>query len=144
MLEPLPLHYSPSIVYLDSAVPDFDARKVRLTFHAIDSDHDLLGYRIYVSKETRGWNYETFYGSPEAMDRFWSNPDGWRPDMYDAYHQLPPADIALWNTPEESLDIFIPDGETYYVSIMAFDVYGEQVGLKLYPASNELKLNLEK
>jgi len=142
VLEPLPLRYAPSIVNLDAIVPNPNTRLVHLSFHAKDQDNDLKGYRIYISKEQRGWDYAMYYGSKE-IEKYWSNPHGWKPEMYDAYHRLPPADVALLTTPSGEVDISLPEGEVYYVSIMAYDAYGEQVGRKLYPASNEIRISWE-
>jgi hypothetical protein len=142
ILSPLHLHYAPSIPHIDAIIADLNTRLVHLSFYSQDKDNDIYGYRIYISKERRGWDYATFYGSRE-IEKYWSNPNGWKPEMYDAYHRLPPAEIAQFTVSLGEVDIHIPEGETYYVSIMAFDAYGEQVGRKLYPVSNEIKLNFE-
>jgi len=60
--------------------------------------------------------------------------------MYYSYHRLPPSDVDLVITTEGNLSITLPQDEIYYLTIMAYDAYGELVGRELYPASNEIKL----
>jgi len=140
VLEPLPLRYAPSLPYFDSIIKDPETRQVHLTFHAKDGDDDMEGYRIYISRESRGWDYAKFYGA-EGLEVYWSSSTGWKPEMYDAFHRLPPSDVDLMMTTEGWADISLPEGEVYYLTIMAYDAYGELVGRELYPASNEIKLS---
>jgi len=142
VLAPMPLRYAPSIVKMDAIVLNPETRQVHLSFHASDMDNDIIGYRIFISKKQRGWDYAMFYGAKE-IKKYWSNPYGWKPEMYDAYHRLPPVDVKFLTTSSRELDISIPEGDTYYVTIMAYDAYGEKVGRKLYPASNEIKLSID-
>jgi len=125
---------------LDDIVKDSETRQVHLTFHAEDGDDDMQGYRIYISRESRGWDYSKFYSGDDAR-AYWSISSGWEPEMHDAYHRLPPSDVDLLVSEEGSLDIHLPEDEVYYLTIMAFDAYGELVGRELYPASNEIKLS---
>jgi hypothetical protein len=143
ILEPLPLRYEPSIPHIDEIIADDITGEMHLSFHAVDNDHDIQGYRIYISQTPRGWDYAAFYGE-EEITNYWNNPGGWKPDMYDAFNNLPPSDVALLTVPSGEVELSIPEGETYYVSIMAFDAYGEQVGRSLYPVSNELVLGFKK
>lgn len=87
-----------------------------------DNDGDLLGYRVFVSRQSRGWCYGP----------------GWKPSMYDACQQLPPADLGLFTTKTASIDL--PDSlpRPFYVTIMAYDRHGESVGCRIYPRSIEM------
>lgn len=104
---------------------------------SLDSDNDLLGYRVYVSKRSRGWNYQAFSGAEEVR-KYCSA--GWKPEMYDALYREPPSEVALITTKEEVAEIELPQGETRYLTVMPFDRHGESVGRKLYNMSEELTL----
>ena len=142
VLTPLTLHSSPSIVIIESIRWDTKERLFHLTFYAKDADNDFLGYRVYISNQSRGWDYPIFYGEEDAKF-YWTDLGGWKPEMYDAYHRLPLVDVALMVTQSGKLDIHLPNDEIYFLSIMAYDAYGEKVGRELYPASNEIRISWE-
>jgi len=139
-LRPLDLHAAPSMVWIDKIEMDSSSGLAVVSFHANDPDHDLAGYRVFISTQSRGWDYATFFGAEEARP-YWNNPGGWKPEMYDPFHQLPPADVDLIQTESGQVQVAIPAGGTRYISIMAYDAYGEQVGRQLYSASNEIVIS---
>ncbi len=102
-----------------------------------DKDRDVLGYRVYVSSRSRGWNYRnidlTDSVSPYVLK-------DWSPDMYDAMFKLPPDDLGLFKLAETQVTLDIPEDQTIYVTVMPFDEYGEMVGRKLYSMSPELAI----
>jgi hypothetical protein len=104
---------------------------------ALDFDNDLLGYRVYVSRSSRGWQYQSFAGSDAVRPYF---RGGWKPEMYDAMYREPPSDAGLISTSRTSVEFSLPPGETRYVTVMAFDRHGESVGRKLYNMTEELTL----
>ncbi len=103
--------------------PQWEIMGKRLTWTASeDRDGDLLGYRVFVSRRPRGWCY---------------GPD-WKPSMYDACTRLPPADLGLFTTTTASIDLPADLPRPFYVTVMAYDRHGEQVGCRLYPRSVEM------
>ena len=103
-----------------------------------DRDGDLIGYRIFIGKVSRGWHYEIFSGAPE-LKSYWRG--GWKPEMYDALFQLPPKDAGFFETTDTTITIQVPLGEVRYLTVMPFDKHGELVGKKLYFRSEELVLD---
>lgn len=131
-----PVKYEPTQPVFKSV--DMTNQKVKITWNAsYDRDHDLMGYRIYLSRKSRGWNYQYFIGD-EKVKKYWHG--GWRPEMYDSLFREPPSDAGLITTSRMSVEIDLPHGEVKYVTIMPFDRYGESVGRKLYLMSEELTL----
>lgn len=111
-------------------------KKATVTWAAAkDTDNDLLGYRIYVSKNSRGWQYQNFTGSDPVKPFFHG---GWKPEMYDAMFREPPHETDLIMTSGTSVEIDLPIGETRYITVMPFDKHGESVGRTLYNMSEEL------
>ena len=88
---------------------------------------------------SRDWDYGTFKGS-DAAKVFWANPGGWMPAMYPRLFALPPSDAATVDATGTTITVRGLAPGTYYVSVMAIDAYGREVGRHLYPASNELRL----
>jgi hypothetical protein len=62
--------------------------------------------------------------------------------MYPRLFDLPPSDVASVEASGPTITIRGLAPGTYYVSVMAVDGYGQQVGRQLYPASNELRLTV--
>ena len=104
-----------------------------------DPDDDLLGYKVYVSENSRGWHYQKFRG-PEELNRFWSNSNGWKPEMYERLFKEPPHEIAFIKTDQTYIDIPLDKTKTYYITVMPFDAHGESVGKVLYQMSEEIKV----
>ena len=101
---------------------------------------ELAGYLVYVSEESRGWDWNTFYGDKSLLS--YRSREGYRPEEILFKSQLPPSEVALlplgWEA--TTVDIPIAQGQTLYVSLVAFDAHGQQVGNQLYPPSNEFVL----
>lgn len=97
----------------------------------------VASYRVLVGTTSRGWDYGSFSGS-DAARASWANPGGWTPAMYQRLFALPPSDAASVEAVGPSIRVRGLRAGTYFVSVMATDPYGRQVGRELYPASNEL------
>lgn len=107
---------------------------------ARDSDNDVLGYRVYVSSRSRGWNYQDV-DAPESVQKYFVG--GWKPEMYDSLYKMPPKDVAFLETKSTEVELPFPKGGgSIYVTVMPFDKHGELVGRRLYNMSAELKLSL--
>jgi WD40 repeat protein len=105
---------------------------------ANDSNGGLLGYHVYISDVSRGWNYNGVGIPANLYVAAQGSTAGWAPSMYDALFTLPPSDIALLTTPTTSITYALPAGGTYYVSVMPYDAYGQSIGKTLYHASDEI------
>lgn len=105
-----------------------------------DLDRDVLGYKVYVSKNTRGWSYSQFSGS-KKLEKF-HNKVVWKPEMYENLYKEPPYDIALIKTAQNQASIPIKEPGTYYITVMPYDAHGESVGKKLYLVSEEIKVQI--
>ena len=93
---------------------------------ALDSDNDLLGYRIFVATKSRGWNYQDINASASVKKYF---VGGWKPEMYDHLFKTPPRNIAFFETKSTRVELPVPEtGEPIYVTVMPFDQHGETVG----------------
>ncbi|MGE0767102.1 MAG: hypothetical protein AB7L90_11610 [Hyphomicrobiaceae bacterium] len=131
-----PAKYEPRRPTLKAA--EIIGDKVRVTWEeADDGDNDLVGYRIYISSKSRGWNYQYFSGGASA-EKYWDG--GWKPEMYDALFREPPSELGLVTTKDTSVEVEVPPGVKRYVTIMPFDQYGESIGRRLYNMSEELTL----
>ena len=106
-----------------------------------DMDNDLLGYKVYVSENSRNWSYNEFSG-PKELRKFWSNTNGWEPKMYEKLFKEPPHEIALIKTDKTYVNIPLDDSRTYFVTVMPFDAHGESVGKVLYQMSVEIKVTV--
>jgi len=114
-----------------------DGRAIVQWDAANDSDGDLIGYRVYISSISRGWQHQEFRGSEQAK-HYWHG--GWNPAMYDAMFHEPPSDVDLITTSETSVTVDLPEGQPRYVTVMPFDRHGEAVGRRLNNMSEELTL----
>lgn len=123
----------------------FDPAYTTLTvsFTASDPDNDLAGYQVFISALSRGWDYNQFYGDVSAKT-YWADPGGWKPDMYEQLFLLPPSEEGLVKLSADKKQVEIPvrHGTTLFITVMAFDSYGQNVGRVLYPVSNELKVTI--
>jgi len=138
--------YQPGAVAFErvtfSSDPDHASPTVEVAWKPLeDKNADLLGYRVFVSSESRGWNYAEFAGSDQAKT-FWSSRDGWKPEMYERLFSLPPHDVALIETAETHLRLPLTPGRRYFLTVMPFDAYHEALGRKLYFLSNEISAHL--
>ncbi|MDP4092266.1 MAG: hypothetical protein Q8920_02805 [Bacillota bacterium] len=131
--------YQPYVTMIKS-ISKISSSKFRLELNAsIDKDNDLIGYDVYISMHSRGWDYNDFKGSTSCKI-YWASSLGWKPSMYDKLFSLPPSDIANIKTLDTSITINVPKGKTYYITVTPFDKHGEEVGKKLYYMSSEIKL----
>lgn len=105
-----------------------------------DTDNDLLGYKVYVSENSRNWSYNEFSG-PKELRKFWSNANGWKPEMYERLFKEPPHNVALIKTNKTHVNIPFERSRTYFVTVMPFDDHGESVGKVLYRMSEEIKVS---
>ena len=99
----------------------------------------VAGYRVLVGTTSRGWDYGAFLGTAPAKAS-WANPSGWSSDMYPRLFAVPPSDAASVDAAGPTITVRGLAPGTYFVSVMAMDAYGQQVGRQLYPASNELQI----
>jgi hypothetical protein len=140
-----PDYYEPGAVSFTSIQIDHEQDLAYIEWSpSVDKDNDLLGYYVFISSSSRGWDYLNFGGEKELLS-FWNAAENndWDPQMYDNLFKLPPHEIDLIKTEGTSAQFSIKKGSTYYVSVMPYDAHGESVGKKLYPMSNEIKLSLD-
>jgi len=109
---------------------------VKLSF-AESSQAQISGYKIFISKTSRGWDYGSFMGDSTAKQN-WANPNGWKPEMYDNLFKLPPSEVAVLDTQVPEITAIDLAKGRYYISVMAIDSYGASIGKQLYPLSNEI------
>ena len=106
-----------------------------------DPDNDLKGYKVYVSGNSRGWHYQEFRGT-EELKRFWSNSNGWKPEMYERLFKEPPHEVALIKTDKTYINISLDASRDYFITVMPFDAHGESIGKVLYQMSIEIKVTV--
>lgn len=125
---------APPVLTAVRCTPDGAGRRLTLAWHP---SARAAGYRVFVGRESRGWNYDG-PSLPAELMRFKSRPGRWRPEMYPARFRLPPADVARVDTPEPGVSLWLPPQVPVYVTVMPYDAYGESVGRTLYPMTEEL------
>jgi hypothetical protein len=101
----------------------------------------IAGFKACVSKASRGWDYGRFMGETSAR-RYWANPSGWRSEMYDNLFTLPSTDVAEVESLNPNIVVRNLTQGRYYISIMAIDRYGAEIGKQLYPLSNEIVVDV--
>lgn len=138
-----PLRYTPSKPFIEEVSIDSDRGRIHLAFRSTDPDQDLAKYRIFVSESSRGWAYNQFYGRAD-LRRYKANIGQLSPENYERLFQLPPAELGLIEVPgdESTAEIDLHGHERVFVSIMPVDSYGERAGRKVFPLSNELKIDM--
>lgn len=104
-----------------------------------DPDGDLMGYRVMVSRRSRGWNYGG-KSLPDCLMPLKSSTAEWDPGMYEARFTLPGSEIALLETSTTAAELTLDGDGDYCVTVMPYDAYGEQVGQRLYPVSEEIRI----
>lgn len=112
--------------------------EIRLTV-APTGSAPVAAYRVLVGTSSRGWDYGSFGGS-QAASAFWASPGGWTPAMYQRLFALPPSDAASVEAAGPTVTVRGLRPGAYFVSVMALDAYGRQVGRELYPSSSELRV----
>jgi hypothetical protein len=134
----MPPKYEPDAPRLKEVHVDADNQRVTITWYpARDSDEDLIGYRVYASAQSRGWNYQTLSGDESVRPYF---AGGWNPDMYERMFTEPPGDLLFIQTSETSVTFDLPPGKRAYITVMPYDEHGENVGRRLYDMSEELNV----
>lgn len=109
-----------------------------VSWHKVnDVDDDFLGYRVFISSHSRGWNYKNKSLSKEIEKYVLS---GWKPEMYDNMYKEPPSDIGMFAISENSIQVQLTKGQSIFLTVMAFDKHGESVGRRLYNMSPELAI----
>ena len=112
---------------------------IHLEFESMDLDDDILGYMIYVSKKSRGWEYLSKY-CDESVNKYVVNR--YEPEQYDKITVMPPSEVLKDKIEKSYYDLTLPKGK-YYISIMPYDRYGEDIGKEWYLPSNELMIEIE-
>jgi hypothetical protein len=146
MIEDNPIYYIPGGISYKSIVvkPQSGISKsiVNLEWsESEDLDRDLLGYKVFISTQSRGWNNIDWQGE-KKIETFNHNLGAWKPQMYDFLFKEPPHDVLLIKTKKTTANIELTKGKDYYITIMPYDQHGESVGRVLYPPSNEIKISL--
>ncbi|MBL8829924.1 MAG: hypothetical protein JNM18_23295 [Planctomycetaceae bacterium] len=114
---------------------------------------DVIGYRVFVSRTSRGWNYNAFNGSDSVTPnvlQYKASSAAWTPAMYDRRYAAPPSDVMTLFVPasaktvggNELTNLELPEDGTYYVSIVAVDAYGQSIGKSNYSLSEEIKITV--
>lgn len=139
----LPLQYTPGapqINRVESALTDTGSLRVSIGWlPSPDADGDLAGYRVFVSRQSRGWNYDG-QSLPADLMAFKSSTAGWNPSKYAARFTLPRSEVAMIQTTATSVELLLSQVGDYYITIMPYDVHGQQVGRTIYPMSEEIRI----
>ncbi len=130
-------YYQPSIPFINEVTVSDNS--VHIGYESVDKDDDILGYTIYVSKESRGWEYYNYYCN-DAVGQYVLNR--YSPEQYDYVNELPKSEILLDRTKDGYYDLELENG-TYYITIMAYDKHGEEIGKVWYNPSNELTVEVK-
>jgi hypothetical protein len=136
-LSPIPERPSPGPPAIESVAASRGAIAITV---APSGDATVTGYRVMVGTQSRGWDYGAFLGSSLAAAA-WANPGGWSPEMYPRLFRLPPA-AANASPRGPSIMVTGLRPGTYFVSVWAVDAYGQRVGRTVYPASNEVRVEV--
>ena len=142
-LHDMPRHYAP-------AAPTISAVQIqRLSGTAftatiswdapLDGNDDLVGYKVLVSRQARGWNYDG-QSLPAGIMSLKSSNTPWNFRMYAARFTLPRSEVLLDQTTATFDTLTLPGPGDYYVTVMAVDAHGQAVGRTLYPMSEEIRL----
>lgn len=132
------VQYLPQQVYLEAVIPGEDGVAIWWREPA-DKNGDLAGYRVYVSGHSRGWSKLSFYGSEQAQ-AYWSKRKDYTPDEYEAVYAPLPQELGVYETTETGITLPLAPGQTYYITIGAYDAYTEAIGGARLRYSNELAI----
>ena len=136
--EPCP-SFQPSLTFVDNI--SLCPGKVSLSCRAIDNDSDLLGYRLFISTQSRGWDYNRYFCGEDVKKYIRPRPE-LDPAAYDRINRMPSSEVALVESDAKGkFDLSLPRG-TYFMTIMAFDRHGEKIGKRWYTPSNELVISV--
>lgn len=102
---------------------------------SFDKDNDLLGYRVYISSKTRGWNYQ----DDTLTNELKSFINGkWLPEMHDNVYKISPSDLDIIQTKNSFLEIELDFKNSVYITVVPYDEYGEKIGKTIYHMSHEV------
>lgn len=99
---------------------------------AQDRDGDVVGYRVYVSPKSRGWNFPVF-ASDKSVRPYWS-PTALPND--EIVYLEPPGEITTVTDTTVRIAHEVP----VFVTVIPFDAHGERLGRRIYAMSEELAL----
>lgn len=127
----------PAAPYIEKVI--ISEGKAKIEWSKKENDlSDIIGYKVFVSRTSRGWEYANICGDQE-IENFVINR--YEPSQYDKITQLPCSDVYDIDTSATEIELELENG-IYYVSIMPYDSHGESVGRKIYLMSNELRIEI--
>ena len=133
----------PSAVDLIEVACDSKRGNLQVNFsRSTDPDNDLLGYRVFCSHVSRGWDYSHFYGT-ESAKKYRSITCGWKSQMYERMQMVPPHEVTLIETRDLCVDIQVQRGKTYFITVMPVGSWGQRVGREIYAMSNEIRVDVK-
>ena len=139
-VQPMSARYEPWPPQLEyvKVDPQGTRSEVHVRWQAsVDGDDDVRGYRVFVSRQSRGWCYDGASLPTEIM-KYKSIATSWQPEMYPRRWNLPPCEVLLHETADTTIAVSLPASGRYYFSVMPFDAHGEAVGRRLYQMSEEI------
>ena len=130
--------WQPSLPFVDRIT--VERGKVSLDCRSVDLDKDLLGYRLFIGTRSRGWEYSRYFCG-EGVKKHVRPVPILDPVSYDRINRMPPSDVALVASPDGKFGIDLPRG-TYFMTVMAYDRHGEEIGKSWYMPSNEIMVSV--
>lgn len=112
---------------------------VNIKWNTKDLDEDILGHRVYVSRQSREWEYAEVYASEDIREYICNRYD---PKQYNKILKEPPSEVMYIETKKSEILLSGLSEGTYYISIMPYDQHGECAGRRIYASSNELKMKI--
>jgi hypothetical protein len=136
--------HTPTIPSIEDVSIDTAGRRVTISFKSHDLDQDLTKYRIFVASKSRGWDYSQFVGRPDLI-KYKTIIDFSSEDRYERLFEVPQSNLGLYDVSADdpTTTIELNGSDLAYISVMPIDAYGERVGRKIFPLSNELRIELE-
>lgn len=129
--------YQPSAVTISSISRKSNLFTIRW-LASDDRDGDLLGYRVFISRNSRGWAYQQTK-SPDEIRPYIVL--GWKPAMYENVNKLPPSNVRIIETADIFATVKVPPDQERYITVMAFDSHGEGVDRQIYYPSDEVRIS---
>jgi hypothetical protein len=140
-LHDVPQYYAPGAPAIQQVearrLADGSLRVVIAWAPSQDGDHDMTGYRVFVSRQSRGWNYAG-NSLPYAIMPLKSSHAVWTPEMYARRCEMPKSEVLLAQTADTHQDLRLTAPGEYYVTVMPLDAHGEKAGHRFYSVSEEL------
>jgi hypothetical protein len=139
----LSLRRAPGAPILDNIVVEECGSAVAVSLswdHSEDPDRDLQCYRVLISRVSRGWGYDGASTSARVA-ALKSRREGWAPRQYEARFNVPPSEVALLSTEQNTIRFTLPNSGSFFVSVMPCGSHGQAVGRKLFPLSEEIKID---